>query len=150
MRILSHILYILYYQIQTNQKLPKNNFQEVLKYQERQDALGGAGRDTRPYREYSKPTVEKIGRKFYFFATDVFDLSEGGKKMNEEELAELPIRATFTGEEFEFKTDRVEAFKLLMRILHHGNQMQDREFYSFPLGKFPSKSKCRNLTMNSS
>ena len=109
----------------------------MLKYQDRQDALGGAVRDTRPYREFSKPTVEKIGKKYYFFAKDIFDLSEGGRKLDEKEEAELPIRAIFTGEDFEFKTDRVEAFKLLMRILHHGNKMQDREFYSLPLGSYP-------------
>ena len=98
--------------------------------------MGPGGRDARPYREYSRPTIEKIGDRHFLFATDVFDLSKGGKKLTEEDLKEIPIRPSYNGEEFHYKSNEKEAFEILMRIISNGNKMQDEEFYSFPLGTF--------------
>ena len=96
--------------------------------------MGPAGRDNRPYREYSRPTIEKMGDRHYLFASDVFDLTGGGKKLTEDELKEIPIRPTYTGEEFEYKTEEKEAFELLLGIISNGNKMQNEEFFSYPLG----------------
>ena len=109
-------------------------------YQERLDALGSGGKDTRPYREYSQPTVEKFQDRYYLFTPDVFDLSDGGKKLSPSEVDKLPVRVTYTGEEFEYRADTKEAFEILMRIISNGNKMQDRESYSVMLGMH-----CRNI-----
>ena len=103
-------------------------------YQERLDALGTDSTDSRPYREYSQPTVEKFEGRYFLFASDVFDLSNGGKKLSSHDAENIPVRFSYTGKEFEFKTDTREAFEILMRIINNGNQMQERESYSFILG----------------
>ena len=105
-------------------------------YQESQDNIAG-GRDRRPSIEHSRPTVEKYEGRYYFFCSDVFDLSNEGRKLSADDLEELPIRAIYTGEDFEFQTDVREAFILLMRIFRIGNLMQDRENYSWLLGMLP-------------
>ena len=106
----------------------------MIQYQENLDEEPG-GRDTRPIREYSSPTIEKIDGRHFLFASDVFDLSRGGKKLSEEELINIPVRALYNGPEIEYKTDEKEAFEILLKILSNGNKMQDPEFYSFALGK---------------
>ena len=103
-------------------------------YQERLDALGATSQDTRPYREYSQPTVEKFQDRYYFFASEVFDISNGGRKLSSEEADNLPVRFTYTGEEIQFKSDPREAFEILMRIIKNGNLMQERDSFSFIFG----------------
>ena len=103
-------------------------------YQEGKDNLGAGGRDLRPAMEYLRPTVEKHGGRWYFFCSDVFDLSNEARKLTPDDLEQLPIRVTYTGEAYEFKTDLREAYILLMRIFRIGNMMQDRENYSWLLG----------------
>ena len=94
----------------------------------------GGGRDKRPFRDYSKPTVEKFNGSYYFFASDVFDLSRGGQKLSQDEVDNLPVRVNYSGAVFEFDDDEKEAFTILMRIICNGNKMQYRRYVSFPLG----------------
>ena len=100
----------------------------------------GAGRDKRPFRDYNRPTAEKFNGSYYFFASDVFDLSSGGKKLSKEEVDNLPVRINYSGEEVEFDDDEKEAFTILMRIISNGNKMQYRRYVSFPLGRFMIKT----------
>ena len=67
-------------------------------------------------------------------AMDVYDLTRWGQKLDEEELAELPFKHCYNGKEVLYRTERREAFELLMRIVKNANKMQDPEFYSFILG----------------
>ena len=110
-------------------------FQEVNKYQRDLDEKGPGNRDNRPRREYREPTIDKIGQKWYFVANDVFDLAEGGHKLDDDELKALPIRLCYFGENIQFKTDRKEAFWILMKLFTNANRLQpDAEFNSFPVG----------------
>ena len=108
----------------------------MLKYQASLDNEDPADRDDRPLKEYTKPTIEKIGTRHYFVATDIYDLTRWGHKLDEQELAELPIRHCYNGKEVAYQNDRREAFTILMRIVNNANKMQDPEFYSFILGMF--------------
>ena len=112
----------------------------MLKYQKSLDDVDPAERDVRPFKEYSKPTIEKIGTRYYFIATDVYDLTRWGHKLDEQELTELPIRHCYNGKEVAYKTDKKEAFTILMRIVKNGNKMQDPNFYSFVLGMLYNRS----------
>ena len=119
----------------TSRKSSSFIFQEVQRYQRAKDELGPDVRDDRPHRQYGKPTVEKINGRQYFIATDVFDLSAGGRKLDEQELRGLPFNPCYNGK-VHFKSDRREAFELLMRLFGNGNLLMDSEFYSFMLGRF--------------
>ena len=122
-------------------------FQEVQKYQRTRDELGPDIRDDRPHRQYPKPTVEKISGRHLLVATDVFDLTAGGHKLDAAELKELPFKTCYTGKEIHFKSDRREAFELLMSLFTKGNKLQpDSEFWSLFLGVF--YTGCLKLNAN--
>ena len=89
--------------------------------------------DDRPKREYARVTIDSFDNKYYMIASQVFDLTEG-KVLSTDDLKELPVKINFTGQNFDFKTDQAEAFKLLVRIFYNANKMQDPEFVSFPIG----------------
>ena len=105
-----------------------------MRYQDQLDENPDA-KDDRPRREFNKVTVQKLNGKRYLFAGDVFDLSRGGERLTEEEVSQLPIKAYYIGPDVDYKTDEKAAFEILSRILSNGNKMQDKEFYSFALGK---------------
>ena len=106
----------------------------MLKYQQGLDNEGPEDRDERPFKEYSKPTIEKIGTRYYLIASEVYDLTRWGHKLDEQEMTDLPIRHCYIGKEVYFKSNKKEAFTILMRIISNGNKLQDPEFYSFLLG----------------
>jgi len=58
----------------TFKHFPSFMLQEVILYQERLDALGATSQDTRPYREYSQPTVEKFSLQWRSFKIDITSL----------------------------------------------------------------------------
>ena len=106
-----------------------------MSYQDRLYEEGPENRDNRPRREYSRVTIEKFEGKHYLIASNVFDLSEGGRCLTEDEIQKLPVNPCYTGPELTYKTNEKEAFAILMKILANANRMQDPDFYSFSLGK---------------
>ena len=58
------------------------------------------------------------------------------RMLTPEEIELLPFEVIFTGEEENFLTDEKEALTILVRIIELMNLMQQKEWQSYPLGKF--------------
>ena len=75
----------------------------MLRYQQACDNEGPEDRDERPYKEYTKPTIEKLGTRYYLIASEVYDLTRWGQKLDDQELKDLPIRHSYIGKEVYYK-----------------------------------------------
>ena len=96
--------------------------------------------------EFSKPTIEELDGKFYFFAgpAEIHLLNHKKNeamdfysiKLTQEEIDDLPVEPLYVGTECSevFLNDEKKALQLLLKIVANMNLMQDPKFYSFPLG----------------
>ena len=114
----------------------------MLRYQQACDNEGPEDRDERPYKEYAKPTIEKLGTRYYLIASEVYDLTRWGQKLDDQELKDLPIRHSYIGKEVYYKYEKKEAFAILMRIISNANKLQDPEYLSFILGLLTLVLRC--------
>ena len=91
---------------------------------------------TKQYKKFSTPTVAKFGDQYYLVASDIFNLSDGGVKLTEEDINALPAIICYLGQDFKYSDNEREAYSLLMKIISNINKMQDStEYQSFPLGE---------------
>ena len=68
-------------------------------------------------------------------AVDVFLISGDARKLDRQEVDELPVVISWKGPKYCFETDKKECFELLVKIISDMNSMQNPKFVSFPLGK---------------
>ena len=114
-----------------------NLLQEVMRYQERINSQQDIER--RPHKEYDVPTIEKFNGNYYLIASDIYDLSNNGKIIDDEVLSQFPVIPCYVGDRLDFQDDEYEAYRLLMEIIGNFNKLQDPKFYSFPLGILTKK-----------
>ena len=72
-------------------------------------------------------------------AKDIFDLSNGGRKLNPTEVLNLPTQLCYVGPtKTVYKSNVNQCITLLLRIFGNANKLQDKEFPSFSVGKLLS------------
>ena len=106
----------------------------MARYQDRKDAEDVNERDSTIQKDYTKLTVEKFDGRYYLIASEIYDLSGGGKCLSDGEKKSLPFNLTYSGPEVKFKTDEKTAYEILLRIISNANKLQDAQYYSFILG----------------
>ena len=115
--------------------------QELYTYKKRRQDQGTVPRKVA--KEYSRPTIEKIGGHIYFIASKTYILNDVlkdptldyAKELTADQTRELPVNIAYIGPDVEFQCDEESFARLYAAVLGDFNDMQPNGVVSFPVGK---------------